>query len=505
MTTETTDYQLPAPAPDLTDLDFDSLNARITALTAQAFPAMSKRPGLQTWLQWMLCHVGEVIVAKVDNEGWEGRYRTLRLRRSLLAKAQLLGETLTGQAAAQCTLRFTLPGGAHGKDIQIGTDVQVRSQGLTDPLIFTPTAAGTMGAGDTDLDLTGEHSLERAHSFTSTGRAWQAVTLPHTFYLDGSEVVVALDGAYSRVANLAQSAGSDLHYVVMVDENQRARLLFGNGVVGKIPEGTVDCVYRTGGGENGNLATAGVLSVLQTPLADVDGGPVAAAVVNTTDAAGGADRTTVAQGKAELPARARAMKGCVNRESYEINALRVPAVGRAFMAVSDIDSEVDENSGKLHLIPQGQAAVEATAGLCALVDAFLRDNYPFAATFVLQVLPAPFHVVDFSLRIWRHQGYTKAQVRKNVKAVLAAYFAPNLADKTANPLVDFGYYHLDANGVPDSAIAWGDLFVAIKGAAGVRKIDEDTMIPDEDVTLALREFPAMGDLLLTDGDSGEAF
>jgi len=499
-------YYVPDPHPDFTAMDYDSMRARVLQLIQQAFPSLVMVPGIETLLMETMFHVGEIVVCRVDNESLESKYGTARLRRSIVAKAGLIGFDLPGAIAAETALLFTISGGGtHDKDIPIPAGTQVRTQGLADPLIFSTSVVTVLPAGVASVAVDASHSTLHAANFTSTERAWQQIELPSTPYLDDSETVQAGDGLYVKVAALSLSTSTDRHYARKTDANGKARFQFGNGITGSVPVSNIAVAYRTGGGSDGNQVTAGMLTRVLDPISDADGAPVLLAVTNTTDADGGGNMMSKEMGKALIPLYATALTRCVGREDYEVNALRLTSVGRVFMAVADIDPTVDENSGILYVMPNSVTADTAPPELLEQVYDYLEDNYPWPATFDFQVQAAVFNTIDISARVWPQQGYTESQVRANILAALQAQFRPNNADGTANDGVDFGYYRFDENGEPEPMMTWGDLFVTVKQAGGVRKVEEDDFIPVDDVVLALREFPKLGTLTLINGDTGLEF
>ena len=89
--------------------------------------------------------------------------------------------------------------------------------------------------------------------FDSRGLANLDIVLDYIPFLDGSAVVTAANGAFEERDNLLSSGPNDRHFTVLVDQNDRATLRFGNGASGTPPTGTVNIVYKTGGGESGNV------------------------------------------------------------------------------------------------------------------------------------------------------------------------------------------------------------------------------------------------------------
>jgi hypothetical protein len=131
--------------------------------------------------------------------------------------------------------------------------------------------------------------------------------------------------------------------MVLVDQNDRATIRFGNGASGAPPTGTVQVTYKTGGGAGGNV-DAGRLVVLEGAFTDVHGHPVQVSVTNADPASGGTDRQSVAAAKLLAPESLRTLTRTVTREDFEINARRVPGVARALMLTSNEDVSIDENA-----------------------------------------------------------------------------------------------------------------------------------------------------------------
>lgn len=115
--------------------------------------------------------------------------------------------------------------------------------------------------------------------------------------------------------------------------------------------------------------------------------------------------------------------------------------------------------------------------------------------------------IDVVARIFLRQGVSKNDVRDRVRANLTSYFRIVEPDGTPNPLVDFGFNLKDGEGNPAGEIAWSDVFNVIRDTPGVRKVGDSRLdltlngLPS-DVKLAVREFPALGNVRLLDGDTG---
>lgn len=77
---------------------------------------------------------------------------------------------------------------------------------------------------------------------------------------------------WTRVDNFIDSSPTSRHYVVSLDDNDEATVIFGDGVFGKIPKiytNGLYCDYRVGGGVQGNVG-ANKIRLLDSPIAVVD-------------------------------------------------------------------------------------------------------------------------------------------------------------------------------------------------------------------------------------------
>ncbi len=262
--------------------------------------------------------------------------------------------------------------------------------------------------------------------------------------------------------------------------------------------------YKVGGGAEGNVE-AGSLVVLEGAFTDIHGRPVQVAVTNAAPATGGADRQSVASAKLLAPESLRSLTRTVTREDFEINARRVPGVARALMLTSNEDTSIDENAGILFVIPEGGGL--PTPALKNRVLQQVTEIYPHTLTFQVAVQSPVYKNVDIEARIYLRQGHAPATLRDRVKANLKAMFRVSEPGGIPNPLVDFGFNIKDADGNPVGEIAWSDVFNVIRDTEGVRKIGDrhgDLKLNGlpVDIKFGIKEFPRLGNVTLTGGDTG---
>ena len=493
------------PSLDMTDKDFDALRVRLIALARSVFPDWSDFAvaSFGNVLLELYAFVGDVVGYYLDNQARESRLVTATQRKNVIALARMLGYKLHGARAATAQIVFSLARVASA-EVRIPAGTMVRTREVTEPVRFQLLADVVIPAGTLQAIGIVESSKTYVQLFDSRGLADLDIVLDHTPYLDASVAVSAANGAFVEKESLLGSGPNDRHFVALVDQNDRAAVRFGNGTSGAPPTGTVNVTYKTGGGAAGNV-DAGRIVVVEGTFTDAHGRAAQVSVTNPDPASGGTDRQSVASAKLLAPESLRTLTRSVTREDFEVNARRVPGVARALMLTSNEDPTIPENSGVLYVIPQGGGL--PTPALKNLVFAQVTEVYPATLTFQASVQNPVYKKVDIEARIYLRQGHAPATVRERIKTNLTAMFRVSEADGTPNPLVDFGFNVKDADGAPTGEVAWSDVFNVIRDTEGVRKIGDlhgDLKLSGlpADVKLAIKEFPVLGTITLTNGDTG---
>lgn len=91
---------------------------------------------------------------------------------------------------------------------------------------------------------------------SSDGTADQRFETSRDYYISGTMVPTVDDEEWTVVDNFLSSAPTDKHCTVEIGANDRATLIFGDGVTGKIPPvgvGNIGAEYRYGGNADGNV------------------------------------------------------------------------------------------------------------------------------------------------------------------------------------------------------------------------------------------------------------
>jgi predicted phage baseplate assembly protein len=137
----------------------------------------------------------------------------------------------------------------------------------------------------------------------------------------------AADDVWLPRRDLLDSGPTDRHVVAETDDDGRTHLRFGDGVLGRAPDGGhfLELRYRLGNGVQGNVPAGAI-----THLARCSGNAVGiTAIRNPLPASGGQDPEPVAEVKLMAPTAIRRSVRAVTEDDYGALAGQVPGVQRA--------------------------------------------------------------------------------------------------------------------------------------------------------------------------------
>ena len=508
--------QLIPPNVDYTSKDYAALRARLFELIRSVFPAWTDTSvaNFGNILVELFAFTGDVLLFYQDNQAREAFLPTARQRRSLLALSRLVGYSPAGATAATVDVVLTFTPAPMGTlTIPVGDRVATRE--VTAPIFYQFLAAVNVPASTATKTVSVENSASPTPAaFTSTGGANQEYVLPSYPYLDGSaRVSDGVSGSYPDVAdgwreveNLLSSTSADRHYLVVVDERERASVRFGNGVNGRVPSGVVTVAYKTGGGAAGRVE-AGAITRTENPVYyDSLGNMIRVSVTNPAASVGGEDRQSNASIRVNAPEALRVLRRAVAREDYEIATQQVSGVARALAVTSNEMVGVDENE-LLLLVATANGADPSQALLDQVEELFdYGGPYPRPNTLRLRVQKAPYLDVDVAATVYLAPGANGAVVKAQVEAALEDFFAPLDDEGAPNDDINFGYYFKDKNGIPTGRFAWSDVHNVVRDTAGVGRVDPGPTGFTlnglrADVLLLPIQFPRLGTVTLTNGDT----
>lgn len=124
---------------------------------------------------------------------------------------------------------------------------------------------------------------------------------------------------WRRVESLVSASGTEEVYSLSLDDQDRVKITFGDNVNGKVPPaGTLNIIYRTGGGVKGNIAT-GFITTSVTGLVGLFATTVF--LTNYEPGSGGAERESLDEIRVNAPAFFRTNDTATTEQDYDTLSL----------------------------------------------------------------------------------------------------------------------------------------------------------------------------------------
>jgi predicted phage baseplate assembly protein len=250
-------------------------------------------------------------------------------------------------------------------------------------------------------------------------------------------VVTRLAGVvtvWTRKESLAFSEAGQLDYVVEVDADDKATVVFGDGRFGVIPDAgaTVEASYRVGGGPGGNVLADTVTTIANAAQLSLLG----ATVTNPVPATGGADREDIAHAVQQAPAVFRSLRRAVTAADYEALALSFKGVGKV-RAVATGWNEVT-----LFVAPEGGGKVSDVLELG--LKAFFEDKRML--TQVVEVSDVDYVPIKVTAQIAVENFFVTADVVAQVQKAAADLLAFDRV--TFNQTLYLSRFYEDSQQIP---------------------------------------------------------
>jgi hypothetical protein len=475
--------------------------------------------------------LGGMIASVINERARQLTYALITDRLAMIRKARPAGYTLSGATAAQVDGTFYLPNGLLATrqiTLPVGTRLRVGS------VQFQTVAENTIDVGNNaSTTMTVENAEGHTDQFSSDEQPNQVLQLSLQDVIEdslgdaGHIYITAGDGQYkdrldasaAGLKSFHEAGPDDRVFLPLLDNNGRAFLFFGNGINGKIPQGTISVEYKVGGGEDGRVAANAVWAVQDAVYDDI-GNAVTVLFQNPADSTGGYNATTVDEARSRAPLAVRTLERCVNEEDFEFAAGLISGIARAAMITSNQDTSVPEDAGYLYLVAYGSPYTDSgyyppatptaaqMSGVRALIDA-ATGGYPQLMGVATTVYAASFTDITVAVKIYKESGYSAAQVKANITTALQKFFAVADDQRRANTSVDFGYKLLDADGEPDYKISWSHVMKAINNAEGVREVSHVTdnlllNLARQSVILGPSRWPRLSSITVYDMDDSGA-
>lgn len=504
---------------DFTDFDHEMIVERLSRLLSVLFPQWTdfERASGSNVLVGSFGWLGDLFGFYLNMRSRQNRVVTASERINIIQMLRLINYYMSAATAAEVTQTISLdPAVAIPDDLPIPAGTIIKD--TAGSVEFRTVANAVILIGQTSVDVVCRNSQEVVDVYQSDGKANQRFGASSTPFVQDSDVVQADNGAYTRVSNFANSTASDRHYMVLVDDEDRAFWQFGDGVSGQIPSGVVTVTHEIGGGEIGNVDRE-TLDVIEGTFVDDGGITRNLTTINVDKAQGGENRETIGHAKEAGPASLESPNRTVASSDFRNNAKEVAGVVDAYLKTSDNDPTIRENQAWLYVVAKGDRLdsgrykVEvATQVLLDSVYTYLTsappNGKPVCTTLQLRTYAAPLLSVDVVATVYLDRGTIPADWRKGALIALNDYFAALLEDGSRNPDIDFGGHQLNIDGTIVSELVWSDVFNTVRDIDGARKIDPSGLTlngVNDSLPIASNEFPILGNVTFINGDTGSAF
>jgi hypothetical protein len=365
---------------------------------------------------------------RIANESFLG---TAQTRQSIIHHLRLIGYRLSTASPASAMLKLTVPESKTGIiKISRGDAFATKSQKDKASVRFEYT-------GDVPLtidlaSLKNEPNEKGKKSYmgipveegrlirnekigTSNGQANQHFVLLHQGLIlrslgKGSEVNKDIELKigndplpWTLQESLAFSREGQKHFIIEIDENDGATVIFGDGAFGAKPpaDSEIYVSYRVGGGIKGNVPQQTIVTIVDAPQLSLLG----AHITNPFAATGGADRESIEHAVMHAPEVFRSLKRAVTAEDYEALALDYKGVGKV-RAVAQSWNRVT-----LYIAPEGGGNVNDI--LKNNLIAYFEDKRP--VTTIVEIEDVDYVKIYVKADIGIERYYTEEDIKDKVQ------------------------------------------------------------------------------------------
>lgn len=419
------------PITDYTNRDFESLLVSLLELTALKLPEYTDRSpnDLGRLLMELFAYTGDVLLYYQDRIANEAFLSTAVERRSVIDLLSLIGYTLATPAPASAELTITPP---NDTPVEIEVGARFATKPLpgrpavefiylpvsSDPLAPSPSPLTIPPGKVTPIAVFNASLIQGEELGVSTGEANQSFRLAQRPVLLPRDpevqrylrVEVGSNGSFqvwNEKQTLLNSNSGDTDFIVRVNENDEAEIIFGDGTYGQIPpfRSTIRATYLIGGGAAGNVG-ANTITVVKSGVSET------VTVTNPQAASGGADRESIENARRQAPGVFRSLGRAVTAEDYVALAENYPGVARA---IADAPSW---NYVDLYVVAAG--SFDLTDDLRARLLRYFESRR-MVTTFV-NVRDPVFVSINITVKVGVEPTFYREDVEQRTREALEALF-----------------------------------------------------------------------------------
>jgi uncharacterized phage protein gp47/JayE len=380
----------------------------------------------------LFAHMGDILSYYQDRVANESFLGTAQERRSVIQHLRLIGYTLSTSAPASATLTLSVPSTATDvitidRGDAFATKAQkeqpsvrfeyTREQSLTINCATLPVDPATNRKFYAGVPVEEGRLIKEEILGTSPGTANQRYTLTHGKIILRSlgqgqtvnrDLILTTELGQTRDEwtlreSLAFSREGQKDFTMEIDEEDRAAIIFGDGVLGAIPApgATIKASYRVGGGSQGNVAPGTIQTIIDAPQLALLG----AQIRNPSSATGGAERESIEHAVSHAPQVFRSRKRAVTARDYEALALDFKGVGKV------LAEGTSWNVVTLFIAPAGGGHVSDV--LQANLLAYFEDKRPIST--IIEIEDVDYVPIYVTAVVGVKSYYRREDVKENVQ------------------------------------------------------------------------------------------
>ena len=429
--------------------DYDSLLRSMRDLIPDKLPEWKEYESEADFgnvLLQLFAHMGDILSYYQDRIANESFLGTAQTRRSIIQHLRLIGYKLSTVAPASTALTLSVPAICNETiTISKGDAFATKSQKDKPSVRFEYTH-------DTDLTIdcstlpiiNGKKKVEGIIPVeegrlvkdeilgTSDGAPNQRFPLAHSGLILRSmgksqeinkDIILITElgetiEEWTLQESLAFSREGQKDFVIGIDEEDRAMVIFGDGAFGAIPASgaVIKATYRVGGGSHGNVVADSIQTLVDAPQLALIG----AKVINPDPATGGAERESIEHAVMHAPGVFRSLKRAVTAEDYKALALDFKGVGKVRAEATNW------NTITLFVAPEGGGHVSDV--LRANLLAYFEDKHPLST--IIEIEDADYIKIFIKADVGVKSYYARNDIKEKVERAAA--------DLLAFENVDFG-------------------------------------------------------------------
>jgi hypothetical protein len=239
---------------------------------------------------------------------------------------------------------------------------------------------------------------------------WQTFSLPDEKILQDTLVVTINDEVWTRVDDFSESVATSKHYRLDYNNDYTAKIVFGNGTYGAIPENfPIYAQYAVGGGADTNINTLNVINVYSGGAEKIDG------VCNPSTMNGGADQESIESAKILAPASLKTRDRFVTVNDGLVLIYRTGLSSIAFIQSNYYGSL----SCRVQCVANGGGNLSAQNKL--YIQQYLIDRSVLGSVDV-RVVDTVFLPQSLTLNVSLNIGYTLQQVEPYLQICCKLFF-----------------------------------------------------------------------------------